>query len=105
MSRGVLKRMLDVTASAAGLVLLAPLLLATALAVRLRLGSPVLFRQVRPGLQGRPFTMVKFRTMTTAVDERGKPLPTTVALQPSAGRCGAPAWTSCRPSGTCSAAT
>jgi sugar transferase EpsL len=69
------KRTLDVIGAAAGLVLLSPVLLATALAVRLRLGSPVLFRQVRPGLHGRPFTMVKFRTMTSAVDERGNLLP------------------------------
>ena len=57
------------------LVLLAPVLLATALLVRIKLGSPVLFRQQRPGLHGRPFTLLKFRTMLNAVDANGKPLP------------------------------
>jgi lipopolysaccharide/colanic/teichoic acid biosynthesis glycosyltransferase len=58
-----MKRVLDVLLSAAGLVLLSPLLLALALAVRLALGSPILFRQSRPGLHGRPFTLYKFRSL------------------------------------------
>jgi lipopolysaccharide/colanic/teichoic acid biosynthesis glycosyltransferase len=57
------KRAADVVAAAALLVLLSPVLLLTALAVRVTLGSPVLFRQVRPGRDGAPFTLVKFRTM------------------------------------------
>ena len=57
------KRALDVVGAAAGLVVLSPLLAAVAVAVRRNLGSPVLFRQVRPGLHGRPFTILKFRTM------------------------------------------
>jgi lipopolysaccharide/colanic/teichoic acid biosynthesis glycosyltransferase len=57
------KRALDLLGAAAGLVLLSPLLAFTALAVRLTLGGPVLFRQERPGLGGRIFTLVKFRTM------------------------------------------
>jgi lipopolysaccharide/colanic/teichoic acid biosynthesis glycosyltransferase len=57
------KRLLDVAVSALALILLSPLLLATAIAVRVALGRPVLFRQVRPGLDGRPFELVKFRTM------------------------------------------
>lgn len=61
-ARGV-KRGLDVVGAAAGLVLLSPLLAGTAVLVRATLGSPVLFRQVRPGLHGRPFTILKFRTM------------------------------------------
>jgi lipopolysaccharide/colanic/teichoic acid biosynthesis glycosyltransferase len=69
------KRALDVTAAAAGLLALSPVLGLTALAVRLAVGSPVLFRQVRPGLHGRPFTMVKFRTMRDATDAAGNPLP------------------------------
>jgi lipopolysaccharide/colanic/teichoic acid biosynthesis glycosyltransferase len=62
------KRLFDILFSLGWLVLFAPLLLVGALLVRLKLGSPVLFIQERPGLRGRPFRMVKFRTMT---DERG----------------------------------
>ncbi len=69
------KRGIDVVASAAALVLLSPALAAIALAVRMRCGSPVLFRQVRPGLHGRPFEMVKFRTMTDGRDATGALLP------------------------------
>ncbi len=58
-----LKRVMDVVCAGAGLALLSPLLVATAVAVRWKLGSPVLFRQRRPGLGGRPFTIFKFRTM------------------------------------------
>ena len=61
-----MKRLLDLLASAAALVLLSPVIAATALAVALRLGRPVLFRQVRPGLGGRPFVLLKFRTLTDA---------------------------------------
>ena len=52
-------------------MLLSPLILVVAIAVRLRLGSPVIFRQERPGLHGRPFTMVKFRSMHDFVDSHG----------------------------------
>jgi sugar transferase EpsL len=69
------KRVFDVAASAAGLVLLAPLLGGVALAIRMRLGRPVLFRQRRPGLHGEPFTLLKFRTMRDALDADGTPLP------------------------------
>ena len=58
-----MKRGLDVVVALAGLMILSPLLLVVALLVRLTLGSPVLFRQRRPGLGGRPFTLYKFRTM------------------------------------------
>lgn len=68
------KRALDVLAAGAGLVVLSPVMLATAVAVRLFLGSPVLFRQVRPGLHARPFELVKFRTMLDACDASGAPL-------------------------------
>lgn len=60
-----LKRALDLAVAVPALVVSAPVQLATALAVRVALGSPVLFRQERPGLHGVPFTMVKFRTMRT----------------------------------------
>jgi lipopolysaccharide/colanic/teichoic acid biosynthesis glycosyltransferase len=57
------KRAFDVTVAAAGLIVLAPLLAAIALAIRVTMGPPVLFRQVRPGLGGRPFVLRKFRTL------------------------------------------
>jgi sugar transferase EpsL len=57
------KRLFDLAAAAAGLLVLAPVLAALAVLIRLRLGSPVLFRQTRPGLGGKPFTILKFRTM------------------------------------------
>ncbi|HVF10862.1 MAG TPA: sugar transferase [Abditibacteriaceae bacterium] len=69
------KRSLDVAAAGAGLLLLAPLLAVLAALVRRNLGTPVFFRQQRPGLHGRPFMMLKFRTMTDARDSQGNPLP------------------------------
>lgn len=69
------KRALDVCLAAAGLLLLSPLLLAVAALVRLRLGSPVIFRQTRPGRGGRPFTIFKFRTMCDAAGPGGEDLP------------------------------
>lgn len=69
-----MKRLLDILVSGTALLLLSPLLLVVALAVRLFLGSPVLFRQVRPGLGGRPFEMLKFRTMRDARGADGTPL-------------------------------
>lgn len=76
------KRSIDLFAAALALVVLSPLIAATALAVRLRLGSPVLFRHVRPGLRGRPFTVLKFRTMRDARDKSGEPLPDSDRLTP-----------------------
>jgi lipopolysaccharide/colanic/teichoic acid biosynthesis glycosyltransferase len=67
----MLKRAIDIAVSAGALVVLAPLLLAVAALVRWKLGRPVLFRQVRPGLSGLPFELVKFRSMTDARDEDG----------------------------------
>lgn len=69
------KRFLDITIASFVLVLLSPVLLLTALAVRLKLGAPVLFRQKRPGLYGAIFTLLKFRTMTNGRDENNKLLP------------------------------
>ena len=60
------KRLLDVAAAGLGLVVLSPVLGVTAVRVRRHLGSPVLFRQVRPGQDGRPFVLIKFRSMTEA---------------------------------------
>jgi lipopolysaccharide/colanic/teichoic acid biosynthesis glycosyltransferase len=76
------KRLFDLCAAALLLLLLAIPLLALAWAVRRRLGSPVLFRQVRPGLRGRPFEMLKFRTMTDARDSSGQLLPDAQRLTP-----------------------
>ncbi len=70
-----LKRVLDILLSAVALVVLLPFLLLIALLIRLTMGSPVLFRQQRPGLHGKPFTLYKFRTMTNARDEQGNLLP------------------------------
>lgn len=70
-----MKRLFDIVVAALLLVLLSPLLLAVACMVKVSLGSPVLFKQVRPGLHGRPFTMYKFRTMTDARDAQGRLLP------------------------------
>lgn len=69
------KRIFDVAASLLGLLLLAPVIVIVAWQVRCKLGSPVFFRQTRPGLKGKPFQMVKFRTMRDAYDEDGNPLP------------------------------
>lgn len=64
-----IKRLFDLCVSTTGLLLLAPFLFIIASLVKVKIGSPVIFRQVRPGLHGRPFTIYKFRTMT---DGRGK---------------------------------
>lgn len=77
-----LKRALDVVGSACALVVLSPILFAVAVAVRLKLGSPILFRQTRPGLHGRPFGMIKFRTMRDARGPDGRPLPDAERLTP-----------------------
>lgn len=77
-----MKRILDCVASAAGLLLLALPLALLALQVRRKLGSPVLFSQVRPGLRGEPFKMVKFRTMTDARGADGELLPDAMRLTP-----------------------
>ncbi|WP_090143135.1 sugar transferase [Limnohabitans sp. DM1] len=77
-----MKRLFDILLSACGLLVLAVPLLALAWQVRRKLGSPVLFTQVRPGLQGKPFRMVKFRTMTDARDVNGALLPDAQRLTP-----------------------
>lgn len=71
----MLKRLFDVTAASAALVVLAPVYIITAYKVKQNLGSPVLFRQTRPGLHGVPFEMIKFRSMKDALDSEGNPLP------------------------------
>jgi len=69
------KRLFDLLLTIPGVILISPLILLLATLVRLFLGKPVLFRQVRPGYRGEPFTFYKFRTMTTACDEDGNLLP------------------------------
>ena len=76
----MLKRAFDIVFSACWLIGFAPLLLAVAILVRLKLGSPVLFVQERPGYLGRPFRMVKFRTMTDERGPDGELLPDSVRL-------------------------
>jgi len=71
----VIKRFVDITGSIIGLVLLSPVLLGVWAMIRRDMGSPVLFHQTRPGLNGQPFRMVKFRTMRDANDSGGNPLP------------------------------
>ena len=71
----MLKRLLDIIIASIALILLSPLYAFVAYKVKKNLGSPVLFRQVRPGLHGKPFEMIKFRTMRDALDAQGNPLP------------------------------
>lgn len=71
----MLKRFLDIIIASTALLVLSPLYVYVAYKVRKNLGSPVIFRQVRPGLNGKPFEMVKFRTMTDERDEKGNLLP------------------------------
>lgn len=78
----MIKRLFDLFAALLALVLLSPILIWVALKVRSRLGSPVIFRQRRPGLNGEPFDMIKFRTMLEAYDEHGKPLPNEQRMTP-----------------------
>ena len=69
------KRLFDLLASLAALVCLSPVFLLTAVFVHRKLGSPIIFRQQRPGLHGRLFSILKFRTMTDTRDETGNLLP------------------------------
>ncbi len=75
MSKPLFKRTRDLLGSAIGLVLLTPVMVAIALLIRMTMGAPVLFRQERPGLKGRPFTIFKFRTLSERRDAKGHLLP------------------------------
>lgn len=68
----LVKRAFDVAVASVGLVATAPIVAAAAVAVRATMGTPVLFRQMRPGKDGTPFQLVKFRTMSNAKDDRGR---------------------------------
>ncbi|NLL79405.1 MAG: sugar transferase [Clostridiales bacterium] len=80
MYRHFLKRLFDILLSAAALIILSPVILVTAVLVRVKLGSPVIFHQKRPGYQEKIFTLCKFRTMTDERDEKGELLPDSVRL-------------------------
>lgn len=80
--RRVGKRWLDCALAALALAVLAPVLLLLAVLVRFKLGAPVLFRQQRPGWRERPFVLLKFRTMTDAMNAAGHPLPDAQRLTP-----------------------
>ena len=71
----MIKRLFDITAATTALLALSPVYAITAYKVKKNLGSPVLFRQTRPGLDGKPFEMLKFRSMKDAVDAEGNVLP------------------------------
>jgi len=71
----MIKRLLDILFSIFGLILLSPILMIVAILIRIYLGSPIFFTQIRPGLNGKPFKMIKFRTMKDAADKNGEPLP------------------------------
>jgi lipopolysaccharide/colanic/teichoic acid biosynthesis glycosyltransferase len=83
--RHFIKRLFDIISSAAGLIVISPLLVVLAVLVRLKLGSPILFRQQRPGLGGKAFVIYKFRTMTDQRDASGNLLPDEQRL-PAFGR-------------------
>ena len=78
----MLKRTVDLILGITAAILLSPILLITAILVSRKLGSPVFFTQVRPGKDGKPFKMVKFRTMRDAIDAQGNPLPDSERLTP-----------------------
>src|SRR5262245_1640575 len=82
MYRKLGKRWFDLALTIPMLLLLSPLLLLMALLVRIRLGAPILFRQMRPGLHGRPFTIHKFRTMLDLRDANGNLIPEEHRLVP-----------------------
>ena len=76
------KRLFDIIASASGLIILSPVFLILAYLLRKNLGAPVFFTQERPGKDGKPFKMIKFRSMRDAVDKDGNPLPDSERLTP-----------------------
>jgi lipopolysaccharide/colanic/teichoic acid biosynthesis glycosyltransferase len=75
-----IKRVVDIVGASVGIILFAPVMLTVALLVLLTMGRPVLFRQLRPGLHGKPFVLYKFRTMRDACTPSGEPLPDELRL-------------------------
>ena len=80
--RYAVKRAMDVVLAACGLVLLAPIMIGVALAVRIAMGRPVLYRQLRPGYRAKPFEIVKFRTMRGELDGTGHIVPPDKRITP-----------------------
>jgi len=78
--RRIIKRPMDFTLSLISIIALSPILLVVAILVKVKLGGPVLFKQKRPGLNEKIFTMYKFRTMTNEKDQNGELLPDSVRL-------------------------
>ena len=78
----MLKRLFDIAVSATGLIISAPITLTAAVVIAKKLGKPVLFRQVRPGQDGKPFEIYKFRTMSDERDENGELLPDNQRMTP-----------------------
>lgn len=70
-----MKRLLDIFAASVALIVLSPIILTVALIIKNKLGMPIFFRQLRPGLNEKPFEMIKFRTMLNLVDSDGNILP------------------------------
>ena len=70
-----MKRTIDIIFSLFGLLVFCPVILLVALLIRTKLGRPIFFRQLRPGKDGKPFKMIKFRTMIDHIDQHGVPLP------------------------------
>lgn len=80
MYKNFIKRILDIILSFLALVILSPLLILTAFLIRIKLGAPVFFKQLRPGKNAKIFGILKFRTMTDAKDENGNLLPDEIRL-------------------------
>jgi sugar transferase EpsL len=76
----MIKRLVDMLVASVALVILCPIMILVGLLLRAKLGSPVLFRQIRPGLHGKSFEMLKFRTMLDVVDENGDLIPDELRL-------------------------
>jgi len=81
-AKKIIKRIIDIVGSSAGMVFLSPVFVVIAVLIRLKMGSPVLFCQTRPGLNGKPFTLYKFRTMKDEYDVNGNLLPDEKRLTP-----------------------
>ena len=95
MYRYFFKRFLDFILSLLAIIVLSPVLLITAILVRSKLGSPVIFRQERPGKNEKIFTLYKFRTMTDEKDEEGNLLSDEVRLTKFGKRMGTMQWKKC----------
>jgi lipopolysaccharide/colanic/teichoic acid biosynthesis glycosyltransferase len=78
----LIKRRFDRITACVALLMLGPIIAVVILMIRIKLGSPVYFRQARPGLHGKPFQMIKFRTMRDVVDLSGNPLPDSERITP-----------------------